>query len=59
MQNKSIGIDLGKPTFHLVALNSRSRVVVRKKFLGQQCAEDCSGLSPKDSMCGEATSSTV
>ena len=27
MQIKSIGIDLGKTTFHLVALNSRSQVV--------------------------------
>jgi hypothetical protein len=36
MQIKSIGIDLGKTTFHLVALNSRSRVVVRKKFSRQQ-----------------------
>ena len=25
MQIKSIGIDLGKTTFHLVALNSRNR----------------------------------
>lgn len=32
MQIKSIGIDLGKTTFHLVALGTRSQVVVRKKF---------------------------
>ena len=32
MQIKSIGIDLGKTTFHLVALDSRCQVVVRKKF---------------------------
>src|SRR2546430_3623289 len=31
-QIKSIGIDLGKPTFHLVALTTHSRVVVHKKF---------------------------
>ena len=36
MQIKSIGIDLGKTTFHLVALGNRSQVVVRKKFSRQQ-----------------------
>ena len=36
MQIKSIGIDLGKITFHLVALGSSSQVVVRKKFSRQQ-----------------------
>ena len=28
----SIGIDLGKTTFHLVALHHQGKVVVRKKF---------------------------
>src|SRR5689334_8003568 len=32
MHIASIGIDLGKTTFHLVALGERSKVVVRKKF---------------------------
>ena len=32
MQIKSIGIDLGKTTFHLIALGDRSQVVIRKKF---------------------------
>ena len=32
MQIRSIGIDLGKTTFHLIALGSRSQVVIRKKF---------------------------
>jgi hypothetical protein len=40
MQNKSqirsIGIDLGKTTFHLVALGDRSQVVVHKKFSRSQ-----------------------
>jgi hypothetical protein len=31
MQIESIGIDLGKTTFHLVALGNRGQVVVRKK----------------------------
>jgi transposase len=36
MQIKSIGIDLGKTTFHLVALGTRSQVVLRKKFSRSQ-----------------------
>ena len=32
MQIKSIGIDLGETTFHLVALGSRFQGVIRKKF---------------------------
>src|SRR5258707_12429236 len=36
MHIKSIGIDLGETTFHLVALGNRSQVVVRKKFSRQQ-----------------------
>jgi transposase len=35
-QIRSIGIDLGKTTFHLVALGSRGQVVVRRKFSRQQ-----------------------
>ena len=35
-QIRSIGIDLGKTTFHLVALGRRGQVVVRKKFSRQQ-----------------------
>ena len=36
MQIRSIGIDLGKLLFHLVALGSRGKVVVRKKLSRQQ-----------------------
>jgi transposase len=32
MQIKSIGIELGKTTFQLIALGDRSQVVIRKKF---------------------------
>jgi transposase len=32
MQIASIGIDLGKTTFHLVALGERNKVLIRKKF---------------------------
>ena len=36
MQIHSVGIDLGKTTFHLVALGSAGRVLVRKKFSRKQ-----------------------
>ena len=32
MHIASIGIDLGKTTFHLVALGERNKILVRKKF---------------------------
>src|SRR5947207_5420886 len=35
-QIRSIGIDLGKTTFHLVALGTRSQIVVREKFSRSQ-----------------------
>ncbi len=36
MQVHSIGIDLGKSTFHLVALGGAGKVLVRKKFTRKQ-----------------------
>ena len=36
MQIASIGIDLGKNTFHLVGLNEHSKVVIRQKFSRKQ-----------------------
>src|ERR1700723_3165957 len=36
MQIHSVGIDLGKTTFHLVALGAAGKVVVRKKFTQRQ-----------------------
>lgn len=36
MQITSIGIDLGKTTFHLVALDERGKVVIRQKFSRKQ-----------------------
>lgn len=36
MHIASIGIDLGKTTFHLVALGERNKVLVRKKFSRSQ-----------------------
>ncbi len=36
MQIHSVGIDLGKTTFHLAALGAAGRVVVEKKFTQRQ-----------------------
>src|SRR5450756_689184 len=36
MQIASIGIDLGKTTFHLVALEERGKVVIKQKFSRKQ-----------------------
>src|ERR1700679_941152 len=36
MQIHSIGIDLGKTTFHLVALGASGKVLVKKKFTQKQ-----------------------
>jgi hypothetical protein len=38
MELHTIGIDLGKTVFHLVGLNLRGEVVVRKKFSRKQLA---------------------
>ena len=38
MQIHSVGIDLGKTTFHLVALGAAGKVLVRKKFTQRQLA---------------------
>src|SRR6266576_6591084 len=44
-QIRSIGIDLGKTTFHLVALGNRCQVVVRKKLSRQQLLNYTANLS--------------
>ena len=36
MQIRSVGIDLGKTTFHLVALSAMGEVLLRKKFTQKQ-----------------------
>src|SRR5579864_3015679 len=43
-QIRSIGIDLGKTTFHLIALGTRSQVVIRKKFSRSQLLEHTANL---------------
>ena len=44
MQIKSIGIDLGKTTFHLIALGERSQIVIRKKFSRSELLEYTANL---------------
>jgi len=46
MHIASIGIDLGKTTFHLVALGERSKVLARKKFSRTQLLAHTANLSP-------------
>jgi hypothetical protein len=36
MQIHSVGIDLGKTKFHIVALGAAAKVLVRKKFTQKQ-----------------------
>lgn len=36
MQIRSVGIDLGKTVFHLVALGDNSKVLLKKKFTQKQ-----------------------
>jgi transposase len=36
MQIRSVGIDLGKTSFHLVALGDKGKVLLKKKFTQKQ-----------------------
>jgi hypothetical protein len=45
MHIASIGIDIGKSTFHLVALDEQVSMVVRKKFSRKQLLTYTSNLS--------------
>jgi len=46
MEIRSIGIDLGKTTFHLVALDRRGEVLVRRKFTQKQLLTYTANLQP-------------
>jgi transposase len=46
MHIASIGIDLGKNTFHLVALGERSKVVMRQKFSRTQLLAHTANWAP-------------
>jgi hypothetical protein len=45
MKIRSIGIDLGKTTFHLVALGERSKTIIKKKFSRKQASSPISDRS--------------
>jgi transposase len=45
MNITSVGIDLGKTTFHLVALDDQGKVVIRKKFSRKQLLAYTANLS--------------
>ena len=47
MELQTIGIDLGKTVFHLVGLNLRGEVVVRKKFSRKQLLHFTANLRVK------------
>ena len=47
MQLHTVGIDLGKTVFHLVGLNERGEVVVRKKFSRKQLLHFTANLQVK------------
>jgi transposase len=44
MQIRSVGIDLGKTTFHLVALGENGKVLQKKKFSQRQLITFTSNL---------------
>ncbi|MBZ5646610.1 MAG: IS110 family transposase [Acidobacteriia bacterium] len=46
MKIRSIGIDLGKTTFHLVALGERGKAIIKKKFSRQQLLSFTANLEP-------------
>jgi len=37
MKIASIGIDIGKTTFHLIALDEHGGIVIRRKFRARHC----------------------
>src|SRR3974377_2065960 len=46
MKIRSIGIDLGKTTFHLVALGERGKLVIKKKLSRKQLLTFTANLQP-------------
>ena len=54
MEIHTIGIDLGKTVFHLVGLNPRGEVVVRKKCSRNQILLTWNGVK-----CGKALSNAI
>ena len=54
MQIRSVGIDLGKTTFHLVALGDKGKVLLKKKFTQKQLIDFTANL--ETSLIGMETS---
>lgn len=44
MQIRSVGIDLGKTSFHLVAVGDNGEVLLKKKFTQKLCEAFCEAL---------------
>jgi transposase len=59
MQIHSVGIDLGKTTFHLVALGAAGNVLVRKKFTQRQLLAYTANTLIGLEACSELTSWAV
>ena len=57
MQIRSVGIDLGKTTFHLVALGVAGKVLARKKFTQKQLLTFTANM--QTSLIGEVCTGTV
>ena len=49
MQIRSVGIDLGKTTFHLVALDDNGKVILKKKFTPRQLSPSPRTYRPRSS----------
>ena len=54
MQIRSVGIDLGKTTFHLVALGAAGKVLMKKKFSQKQLREHADFVDWSRSLLGGA-----
>ena len=62
MQIHSVGIDLGKTTFHLVALGAHGKVLLKKKFTQRQLITFTANLQTSlvgMEACSEADSCSV
>jgi hypothetical protein len=51
MQIRSVGIDLGKTTFHLVALGTSGKVLAKKKFSQKWIASSRRSRKPNVHSC--------
>ena len=59
MQIHSVGIDLGKTTFHLVALGAAGKVLVRKKFTQKRLLAYTANMQTSTSAPAQHTAATA